>query len=314
MKNLKVLLSILLVASLIVGIISFPTSAIYEPDNYAYDFVPYEYVPYTLNDEYTLDEKLNELFDYLTDVNAYYYLGSEELGGFVDGDRRLAYLGVLDMRNLVDDLVLEIYSNNSSVWTDDYFREKYDEVIEASKNMVLAKSELEFAYNICVNESNSGNYYSDDIWSDFEEKLSNANAVIKDNTIIDTRVNDAYWELIHSFNVLCSSNTTKGDVNNDGHVSILDATIVQKSLVGLTPKLNSSQSYVSKISSDYYGENGDQPNISDVTEIQKSIVKIRTLPDTSGWTIIKYPESMHYEANNIMAYHYYASMFPWYYN
>ena len=102
-----------------------------------------------------------------------------------------------------------------------------------------------------VNEKNDNNWYSDEIWNTFvekREKLFNALSVNnpnfelkeygegildKDYTIKQQKyISECFYELLEVFNTMTCQNIVLGDVNGDGVVSVVDATLVQKYIVG----------------------------------------------------------------------------------
>lgn len=144
-----------------------------------------------------------------------------------------------------------------------------DELTAAVDSLVLEKTELEFLLLFVGEESNDNGYYSEKLWNDFTQKYAQAEAVYADETINDTRVTEAFWNLYMSFNNLCLSNMTPGDIDGDGKVTILDVTLLQKELVQMYT-MNSSQIFVADVSDN----NEIFPDINDATIIQKYTVKM----------------------------------------
>ena len=73
----------------------------------------------------------------------------------------------------------------------------------------------------------------------------------------------AFFELLHSYFKLCSSNTTFGDVDNDDKITVKDAAALQKALAKIED-FNSSQKLISTF------------NITYVTQIQKYLAQIES--------------------------------------
>ncbi len=145
---------------------------------------------------------------------------------------------------------------------------------KAYGELVLVKEDLEFLVEFCQSEKND-DYYSDDVWNNFTLNLENAQAILTDESIVDTRVTDAFWELFESHNKLCLYNDVMGDVDKDGKVSIVDATYIQRYKAELT-ELNSSQKIVGWIKYNYYGD----MDITSATEIQRYLAE---LSDNTNW-------------------------------
>lgn len=153
---------------------------------------------------------------------------------------------------------IESYTYNSieDVETE---RAKLDELCATA---TVHKSELEFMIQLFENEGNLNNYYDSTIWNEFLTVLEDGKEAY--NSGSEEEIHIAYVNMRNEFNKICLYNKTMGDVNNDGIVNVLDATILQKASVDLV-KLNSSQLMVA------YDNSSSiiTPDVNDATVIQK---------------------------------------------
>ena len=128
---------------------------------------------------------------------------------------------------------------------------KYDELKDFYENPWIRPSGAGYTCYYAVNEKNDNNWYSDEIWNTFvekREKLFNALSVNnpnfelkeygegildKDYTIKQQKyISECFYELLEVFNTMTCQNIVLGDVNGDGVVSVVDATLVQKYIIG----------------------------------------------------------------------------------
>ena len=312
MKKFKIVISFVLVISLLMCAFSFSASAgLWR----GYDFDPETYEPTTLNSDYTYSEKIDEFDDYCTACDYYFVTQIEELNPLDVGNPSLYYDSdsYNKMRMLLQrayDEVIAVRYEGEVVLSDSELEVWYNEIKVLAKKMAVARKELLFLCNIVFAERNDNNYYDEDIWNNFKAALNNAEAVLADETIVDYRVTDAYWRLMHSYNSLCISNKLMGDVNKDGVFNILDATAIQKSLAKLTPELNSSQCMVGTIVT-----HDMKPSILDVAEMQKVLARLSEPLDQNYSVLLTYPESKNFRANEIVEFHYIGRLTPpWYYD
>lgn len=139
-----------------------------------------------------------------------------------------------------------------------------------STDIVISSDAILCLYEAVKNESNDNGYYSDELWNEFSKNREKVKMSIEEG-IKPEDANNLFLDLRDSFNALCLSNQIMGDVNKDGRIDILDATIMQKGLVKKLT-LNSSQLLISC--------NNTFPqsfSISNVTEWQKLLVKMGTI-------------------------------------
>lgn len=128
---------------------------------------------------------------------------------------------------------------------------KYDELKDFYENPWIRPSGAGYTCYYAVNEKNDNNWYSDEVWNTFvekREKLFNALSVNnpnfelkeygegildKDYTIKQQKyISECFYELLEVFNTMTCQNIVLGDVNGDGVVSVVDATLVQKYIIG----------------------------------------------------------------------------------
>lgn len=156
---------------------------------------------------------------------------------------------------------LDSYSIEQQAYTSEDFEDQYTKLKNALDTSVVSKGTLRSLINFCIEEKNDSSYYSEELWNDFSEKLNNAQGVYNDGEIVeDYKVTETFFELLHSHFNLCSSNTIFGDIDNDGNVTVLDATYLQMALAK-EEELNSSQKLISRF------------DIMYATEIQRYIAK-----------------------------------------
>ena len=144
---------------------------------------------------------------------------------------------------------------------------KYNTLHEELYKIVIDRSELELLVAFCEQESNNDSYYGVQLWSNFQTEIVQAKELLADKSITDMRVNSAYYGLMYQLNLLCTSNQVAGDVDHDGEMSVLDATYIQRYLVGYET-INFSQMLVTgnyKI---------DELSILSATTIQRKCAKL----------------------------------------
>lgn len=226
-------------------------------------------------------EKLEELQDKVFNVATEFNIEVEGIYYPIEGECFLEYTNETynNLRNVLNDAGSFINENSMDIYLGNI--ESIDEIEEhmvaidkAYAEMVLKKSELEFLVNYCEFETNIG-YYGDDVWNEFTDKLECAKVILADENIMDTRVTNAFWALFETYNQLCLYNNKFGDVDGDGILTVMDATLIQLYLAKHT-ELNSSQKYVAWVCTTYSGE----IDITCVTEIQRNLAH---LTDDTNW-------------------------------
>lgn len=119
----------------------------------------------------------------------------------------------------------------------------YDKLRYELENLVIDRVEVEELVAICEKESNGNSYYDEQFWADFQEEITQAKELLADESIVDLRVNTAFYELMYQYNLLCTYNKVAKDIDNDGVMTIMDATYIQRFLVKLET-LNTSQLFL----------------------------------------------------------------------
>ena len=236
----------------------------------------------------------------------------------------LGYMRYYAYNNMTYPYYYPIWSNTTA----DESIELYDEIYNFSYNSMedveaerakldqlcatatISKSELKFMIDLFEKENNDNNYYNIDTWNEFLNTLENGKTAYENGSEEDIHI--AYVNMRNEYNKICLYNKNMGDINNDGVVSVLDATYLQKAVIGLVD-LNSSQLTVA------YDNSGSiiKPDITDATVIQKIALKIDIEINNYGSHITKledfgelplYPEVRRFgsntEPNNAVYYQY----------
>ena len=159
---------------------------------------------------------------------------------------------------------ISLYDGEISVLT---AAEKYHALYEELYKIVIDRSELETLVAFCEKENNDNSYYEVKLWNDFQTEIAQAKQLLADNTISDMRVNTAYYELMYSLNLICTSNQVAGDVDNDKEMSVLDATYIQLYLAGYET-INFSQMLVTG------AQRTDDLSVLSATAIQRKCAKV----------------------------------------
>lgn len=149
--------------------------------------------------------------------------------------------------------------------------EKANEILdETVDKMYIDKSELEWMLQYMKRDVESTDYYDEVTMEKLVEIYNNAQqAYIYGD---EEAIHYAYVAMRNELNYLCIYNKTWGDVSGDGVCNIIDITMMQKHLCGLY-EFNSSQAFVSD-----FNKSAD---ISNVTQWQKEILEIESLPSDS---------------------------------
>lgn len=202
-------------------------------------------------EEVSLKDKFIELNDY-TD----YFLENFNIYHFEDGDP-LPPVGdffvaitaeTADKLNSDCDAAYELkkryYTNKEDVTIEEV--DSLLNTIEADlENVCVERYELEFMLAL-VDKENTNNYYDEATWAEFESVVSRANELLADENTSDSDITAAYWDLRFKFNEMCAYNQVMGDVDGDGDVTILDATLLQRALAEYV-ELNCSQVFVASV-------------------------------------------------------------------
>lgn len=180
---------------------------------------------------------------------------------------------------------LDGYTVEPETYTYEDFENQYTKLKNTLDSLVIDKVALKSLINFCLDEKNDKEYYNDELWNNFTEKVNNAQDVYgNDNIVEDYKVTEVFFELLHSYFELCSSNTMFGDIDGDDKITVKDATFLQKALAGIE-NFNSSQKLVSEF------------NITYATQIQKYLAQIESTLDIETSVIEDY--IMYTEYSNI---------------
>ena len=178
-----------------------------------------------------------------------------------------------------DDMLSQPVDNQPTLEEYEYM---YNRFYEALNSLVLYKGMLNSMIIFCSEEKNDNGYYSDELWSEFCEKLENAKTVYADpDNTHDFIVTEAFFELLHSHFKLCASNTMFGDVDNDSEINIMDATYIQMACAKLVD-FNSSQYVIAK------------KDITYATEIQRYLSSLTDNVDINNSRINTYVDYVDY--------------------
>ena len=215
---------------------------------------------FAATDDSNLNEEAKQLYLYICKLKKEYGIENDP------GECILSY-SVNSVNLLNNDIskaekLLEEYFYYKTV-TKEQFEEAFDILKADEAKMCVRKTELSTLISICSREVNN-NYYSDEIWDSFQEALRTSRLTLE-NSSDDYEIDSEYWNLRFSFNKICGYNQVVGDVNGDGKVTVVDATLYSKAIAGMYT-LNSSQKLVSSIDASYL-----PLSVLNVTAIQKHL-------------------------------------------
>ena len=149
--------------------------------------------------------------------------------------------------------------------TDEDYLIAYNTLFSADYDITIAPDFAEGAYNLALKEQNYNNWYSDEDWERFETTRAALGKALE--TQLPTKISEAFYDMLYSYNVMTNRYTLKGDINKDGVVNIMDVTLIQKYLVG-DADLTGAQKM---LTSAYNYEN---ININEATTIQKYSINL----------------------------------------
>lgn len=144
--------------------------------------------------------------------------------------------------------------------------------------MYVVPAYAKATYEMALAEQNYNNWYTEEQWSEFTQKINDLKVAI-DSLTSDTeqssKLTKAFHSLLKTYNEMTNAHTLVGDVNKDNQVNVMDVTLLQKYLVdmenltGAQKMLSGSRSY-------------DDISIIDVTELQKHIAGlVAEMPDNN---------------------------------
>ncbi len=108
-----------------------------------------------------------------------------------------------------------------------------DKLYSAAYNLHVDVAYAKTAYDNACKEQNYNNWYSDEQWNEFQYKLADLKTDLEPyiagtNDYDVWAITNAYNELLAVYNKMTNAYTLKGDVNKDGVVNVVDATLIQK--------------------------------------------------------------------------------------
>lgn len=140
------------------------------------------------------------------------------------------------------------------------------------RTATVRSKDLQFIYDLLNAEKNDNNFYDKNTW---EEVLRvKAECVTALNGTDEEAIHIAYVNAFNVFNKLCMYCGTMGDVNNDGHVNVLDVTEIQKAVAKITD-FNYAQKYVANTADDnfVFGTDLDlNPRVITATHLQSYLI------------------------------------------
>lgn len=264
--------------------------------------------------EDNIRSKISEINDYSREsISDYGLYGVPEIQAPVDGEVYLTYTSdsvqiYEDTLRKADNLISAYYQDEESFTLQD-FDDCMTDMIEAERGLVLERENLSFLLDLCSSENNDNNYYSPQVWNKFTDSVEKAQMIIEDETISDIRVNNAYWDLFNSFSSLCVHNKLVGDVNFNGKVDIIDATLIQRALAKLT-KLNISQLNVANVDGRSF-----KLDITQATHIQRHLAKLDNIDNSVLTNVLEYEGNFNahnYKENKYFYEALFRSYFPFY--
>lgn len=196
--------------------------------------------------------------------------------------------------DLADELLDVSYKYNKGEATAVELQNKYDETKEFYENPWIGPYYAEQTCYVAVHEQNYNNWYTDEQWNTFTEKRDNLLQALR---VIDSDLEPAKWgsvndydytvnqqkyiskcfyELLYIYNEMTCKDIIQGDVDRDGIVSVADATLIQKYIVG-AENFTGAQELRAKVNWDSYSV-----SIKDATLIQEYVVDPSTYFYTGG--------------------------------
>lgn len=254
-----------------------------------------------------IEDKIDELYEYIVDSITIYGLYMPEIVDPVDGEVYIAYTNEsiesfeASINEAYELFCSYRYEGNNITLQD--IDDRMQQMLKTESELIVARKELKFLIDLCKAENNDDNYYTSAAWDEFTSSLSNAESVLSDETIVDFRVSEVYWVLYNKYSSLCIDNKLAGDINRDAQVTIIDATLIQRKLAKLVD-FNVSQYYVSSVSSSYY-----DINITGATYIQQYLAKLREELNSLAIENLLEVENQLWSRNYKKNYYFYNALF-----
>lgn len=156
--------------------------------------------------------------------------------------------------------------------SDEEYKAAKDKMYEAVNNFDVGAEVAKCAYDNALKEENYNNWYSDEQWSDFQnkrDKLGKALEKWDGKKLYNQDVTYAYNDMLDTYNKMTNAYTVKGDINKDGKVNIHDVTEVQKYVVGIGHLTGAQKMLTNSL-------RYENLNISAVTNLLKYVVGLKT--------------------------------------
>lgn len=177
--------------------------------------------------------------------------------------------------NSAMDSAHKLLSDNSGEISDSEYQDCIDNLTFAYENMCINEHYAKETYVLSLNENNKNGFYDENDWDDFVEKRDTLRDSFK--TADEYVISSAFFALQDSFINMTSKYKMAGDVNNDGKVSVDDATLLQRYLAGMEDLTRVQVALSSNVS---FGEcwlEVDEPGINNVTYLQKCVADMATI-------------------------------------
>ena len=174
----------------------------------------------------------------------------------------------------------EVYYDETS--TDADYALACDVLLNSCLNFNIDTKYVEYTYEKALKEQNYNNWYTDEQWSDYQEKLQalgNAIDALDGTNRTESDLTKAFHTLLRSYNEMTHTYKNIGDINKDGEVNIADVTLLQKYLVGMEDFTGAQKMLVGCY-------NYEDPDIADATVIQKYVAGlIAEIPDNRVFSV-----------------------------
>ncbi len=162
----------------------------------------------------------------------------------------------------------EMALSSASYYTYDEIKTAYDKLMLAADELLIYQPILDTAAQNCVKEQNYHNWYSDELWAEYE-KCRDAYLVAYEGD--DGKVlRERDFDLNYIYNKMTNEYMVYGDVNKDSILDVDDVTLIQLYLVG-SYDFTGGQCRVAATWSDYY----EDITVDSVTDWQMKIAGVK---------------------------------------
>lgn len=144
--------------------------------------------------------------------------------------------------------------------SDEEMKKAAEDLIFSLNNMYIDSKWAEEEYNLCLEEANNG-IYSEKLWQSFMQELDNLKTALDEKN--EKQVDVEYYKVREIYNSMCLSYSSLGDVDNDGELTVRDATKIQKYLAGMNT-FSGAQLYAASINC-----SSNEISVEAVTMLQK---------------------------------------------